>query len=65
MKGFALGTVPDSPESDTLAVTIIPVSPERESPPQGSGARTRGVQAARPVQPAGRLLASRLGVGAI
>ena len=27
-RGFAWETVPDSPESATLAVTIIPVSPE-------------------------------------
>ena len=27
-RGFALGTVPDSPESATLAVTIIPVTLE-------------------------------------
>ena len=28
IRGFAYRTVPDSPESATLAVTIIPVSPE-------------------------------------
>ena len=36
IRGFAFGTVSSSPESATLAVTIIPVSPERESPPRDS-----------------------------
>ena len=34
IKGFAFGTVLDRPESATLAVTIIPVSPQWESPPR-------------------------------
>ena len=37
-RGFAFGTVLVSPKSATLTVTIIPVSPEGGSPPQGFAA---------------------------
>ena len=36
-RGFAYGTVPHSPESATLTVTIIPVTPDSSSKPREFG----------------------------